>query len=78
MQVGVRVLGHVVVKDDVDALDVHATTKQVSGHQDALLKVLELLVAVQPARETHTHTQGHRNNVTQSATNSGDLRSDSA
>ena len=44
MEVGVRVLGHVVVEDDVDPLDVHATAEQVSGHQDPLLEVLELLV----------------------------------
>ena len=49
VQVGVRVLRHVVVEDDVDTLYVHATTKQVGGHQDALLEVLELLVTVQPA-----------------------------
>ena len=36
MQVGVCVLGHVVVEDDVDALDIHATTEQVSGDQDSL------------------------------------------
>jgi hypothetical protein len=36
MQVGVRVLGHVVVEDDVDALDVHAAAKQVGGDQDTL------------------------------------------
>jgi hypothetical protein len=36
VQVGVGVLGHVVVEDDVDALDVHATAEQVGGHQDSL------------------------------------------
>ena len=36
MQVGVGVLGHVVVEDDVDTLDVHATTEQVGGDQDSL------------------------------------------
>jgi len=47
MQVRVRVLRHVVVEDNVDTLDVHASTKQVGCYQDSLLEVLELLVAVQ-------------------------------
>lgn len=49
MEVCVRVLWHVVVEDDVDTLDVHATAEQVGGHQDAPLEVLELLVAREPA-----------------------------
>ena len=44
MQVSVSVLWHVVVEDDVDALDVHSTAKQVGGDQNPLLEVLELLV----------------------------------
>ena len=36
MQVGVCVLGHVVVEDNVDTLDIHATTEQVGGNQDSL------------------------------------------
>ena len=36
MQVGVGVLGHVVVEDNVDTLDIHATTEQVGGNQDSL------------------------------------------
>ena len=44
VQVSVGVLGHVVVEDDVDALDVHSTAKQVGGDQNPLLEVLELLV----------------------------------
>ena len=36
MEVGVSVLGHVVVEDDVDALDVHAAAEQVGGHKDSL------------------------------------------
>lgn len=44
MQVHVTVLGHVVVKHNVNPLNVHTTAKQVSGDQDTLLEVLELLV----------------------------------
>ncbi len=40
VEVGVRVLGHVVVEHDVDALDVDAAAEQVGGHQDPLLEVL--------------------------------------
>ena len=36
VQVGVGVLGHVVVEDDVDALDVHAAPEEVRRHQDPL------------------------------------------
>jgi len=36
MQVGVGVLGHVVVEDDVDTLDVHATAEQVGRDEDSL------------------------------------------
>ena len=44
MQVGVCVLRHVVVEDDVDSLDVHPAAEQVGGDQDPLLEILELLV----------------------------------
>ena len=40
MQVGVGILGHVVVEHDVDALDVHATAEQVRGDQDALCRAI--------------------------------------
>lgn len=45
MEVGVRVLGHVIVEDDVDSLNVHPSTKQIGGHQDPPLEVFELLIA---------------------------------
>lgn len=48
MQIGVRIFWHVVVEDDVHSLDVHTSAKQVSGHQDPPLEVLELLIARQP------------------------------
>jgi len=48
VQVGVGVLGHVVVEDDVDSLDVHASAEQVGRHQNALLEILKLLVAREP------------------------------
>ena len=38
MQVGVGVLGHVVVEHDVHALNVHAAAEQVCGHEDSLKK----------------------------------------
>lgn len=44
MQVGVCILRHVVVKDDVDPLNVHPSSKQVGGDENPLLEILELLV----------------------------------
>lgn len=41
-------IGEVVVYHDVHALDVDAAAEQVGGHENALLEVLELLVAVCP------------------------------
>ena len=38
-------VGHVVVDDDVDTLNVDTTTEDVGGHHNPGLKVLELLVA---------------------------------
>lgn len=32
VQVRVRVLGHVVIEDDVDPLDIHPSAEQVCGH----------------------------------------------
>lgn len=43
-------LRHVIVNDDVDTLNVNAAADKVSGHQDALLALLEGLVHLQPAR----------------------------
>ena len=48
MKVCIGVLRHVIVEDNVDTLDVHASTKQVGGHKDTLLEILELLVSGQP------------------------------
>lgn len=45
VQVGVRVFRHIIVKNYVDPLNVHPSSKQVCGHKDSLLEVLELLIA---------------------------------
>ena len=45
VEVGVSVLGHVVVEDDVDPLDVHATSEEICCNQDSFLEFLELLVS---------------------------------
>ena len=44
VQVCVSVLRHVVVEDNVDALNIHATAEQVGGNKNSLLEVLELLI----------------------------------
>jgi hypothetical protein len=46
VEVGVGLVGHVVVDRDVDALDVDTTTEDVGGDTDAGLELLELLVAL--------------------------------
>ena len=58
VKVGVRVLRHVIVEHDVDPLYVHATTKQVGGHQDPLLEVLELLIPGQSLLLGHSSVDG--------------------
>jgi hypothetical protein len=63
VQVGVRVLGHVVVEHNVDTLNVHAATKEIRSHKDPLLEVLELLVAAQSVR-THTPTNSSYTKLT--------------
>lgn len=48
VEIGVGVIRHVIVEDNVYPLNVHTTAKQVGGHQDTLLEILELLVSGQP------------------------------
>ena len=45
MQVGVRVLRHVIVEDNVNPLDIHSSAKQVCSNQYPLAEILECLVA---------------------------------
>ena len=58
VQVGVSVLGHVVVEDNVDSLNVHATTEEVGGHEDSFLEILELLVARESLLLSHASVNG--------------------
>ena len=51
VQVGVRVLGHVVVEYNVDTFNVHASSKQISCHQHTLAEALEGLVLGQSKTE---------------------------
>jgi hypothetical protein len=53
VQVRVRVFGHVVVEHDINALNIHATSEQVGGDEDALLEVLEALVALEALLLVH-------------------------
>ena len=41
--------GHIIVDDDVDALDINATSDEVSRHQQPFLALLELLIGGQSA-----------------------------
>lgn len=44
VEVCVRILWHVVVENNVDSLNVHASAKQVGCNKDPPLEVFELLV----------------------------------
>ena len=58
VEVGVGILGHVVVEDNVDSLNVHATTEEVGGDEDSLLEILELLVARESLLLSHASVNG--------------------
>ena len=58
MQIGVGVLGHIVVEHDVHSLDIHTTSEEVGGDEDTALEVLEELVSKVPSEE-----QGLRRSV---------------
>jgi hypothetical protein len=49
VQVGVGVGGEVVVDGQIDTLDIDTTTEDVGGNADALVELLELLVAFDTA-----------------------------
>jgi hypothetical protein len=49
VQVGVGIGGKVVVDGQVDTLDIDTTTEDVSGNANALVELLELLVALDTA-----------------------------
>ena len=51
VEVHVGGLGHVVVEDNVDTLNVHAAAKQIRGHQDAIVEALELVVVGQTRQD---------------------------
>ena len=63
MQIGVGVFRHVIIEDDVHALDVHSASKQVGGHKDALLEVFELLVTPQTLLLGHCAVDGNGREV---------------
>ena len=58
MEVRVGGGGHVVVDNDVDALDVNAAAEDVGGNHDALLEVLEELVLLEPLLLLHAGVNG--------------------
>lgn len=45
VEVGVRISGQVVVDSEVDTLDIDTTAEDVGGNANALVELLELLVA---------------------------------
>ena len=59
VEVGVSVLGHVVVENNIDPLDVHATPEEVGGHEDPLLEILELLISGESLLLSHPSVYGN-------------------
>lgn len=53
VQIGVGVFWHVVVENNVDSFNIHASAKQVSSNQNPPLEILELLIAGQPEGSIH-------------------------
>lgn len=51
VEVGIGLVGHVVVDGHVDALDVDTTTEDVGGDTDTGLELLELFVALDTRKE---------------------------
>lgn len=45
VKVCVRILWHVIIEDNVNSFNVHATAKQVGCHQNPPLEVFELLIS---------------------------------
>ena len=56
VKVSVRVLGHVIVEDNVNSLDIHPSPKEVCCYQDTLAEILECLVTSQPVQWGAKHT----------------------
>lgn len=54
MQVRIRIFGHIVVEDDVDAFNIHSAAEEISGNEKTLVEVFEGLVTFQ------TLLLGHR------------------
>lgn len=69
MEVRVGGVGHVVVDDNVDTLNVNASADQVSGDEDPLVPFLEALVLRQPAATAPRTAQLgiHRTEITMAA-----------
>jgi len=47
MEISIRVLWHIVVKNDVNSLNIDTSSKKIGGNQDSSLKVFELAVPLQ-------------------------------
>ena len=57
VQIGVGILRHVVVEDNVDPFDVHASSKEVRSHQDSLAEALKCLVLGKSGQKIKKNTR---------------------
>lgn len=55
VEVGVGIAGEIVVDGQVDALDIDTTPKDIGGHTNTLVELLELLVALDTMQKSVTH-----------------------
>lgn len=63
MQIGIRILGHIVVENNVYAFDVHSTSKEIRRHEKTLVEVLESLITLQPLLLRHCAVHCDRGKV---------------
>ncbi len=47
MEVRIGILGHVVVKHNIDSLNVHTSAKKIGGNQDTLWKWTRIILSCQ-------------------------------
>ncbi len=61
MKISIGIFRHVVIEDDVDALDVNSSAQNVGGDHDSRIEILEFLEVIQPERDKNVrnHEENH-------------------
>ena len=63
MQISIRVFRHIIVEDDVHALDVHSTAEQIGRYEKTLVEIFELLIALEALWLGQLTMDGNRREV---------------